>query len=103
MKSVVLIALMGMMVAAAPALAKSSYDQLPPGLQKKVAKGKALPPGWQKKLSGYHRGDHMDRDHYHYGDIYDIGHGRQRVEIEDRVYTIIKDTREIIDILNRQQ
>jgi len=25
-------------------------ENLPPGLQKKVARGKALPPGWQKKV-----------------------------------------------------
>ena len=27
-----------------------SYQQLPPGLQKNVARGKAVPPGWAKKL-----------------------------------------------------
>lgn len=47
------------------------YRNLPPGLQKKVARGKPLPPGWQKKMEpfpasldrilvplpgGYHRG-----------------------------------------------
>lgn len=26
---------------------------LPPGLQKKIAKGKPLPPGWQKKLQAF--------------------------------------------------
>lgn len=26
---------------------------LPPGLQKKLARGKALPPGWQKKLQQF--------------------------------------------------
>jgi hypothetical protein len=26
---------------------------LPPGLQKKVARGKPLPPGWQKKLQAF--------------------------------------------------
>lgn len=26
---------------------------LPPGLQKKIAKGKPLPPGWQKKLRAF--------------------------------------------------
>ena len=26
---------------------------LPPGLQKKLAKGKPLPPGWQKKLQAF--------------------------------------------------
>lgn len=72
---------------------------LPPGLQKKVERGQALPPGWQKKLD-YRRGDHFDRDLYQYGRVYDIDGRRQRIEIEDKVYTVIKDTREIVDILN---
>jgi hypothetical protein len=29
------------------------YQSLPPGLQKKVARGKPLPPGWQKKLQPF--------------------------------------------------
>lgn len=29
---------------------------LPPGLQKKIAKGKPLPPGWQKKLQPFPSG-----------------------------------------------
>jgi hypothetical protein len=29
------------------------YRDLPPGLQKKVARGGALPPGWQKKLEPF--------------------------------------------------
>src|SRR5688572_3496248 len=35
--------------------------QLPPGLQKKVARGGQLPPGWQKKLA---RGEVMAPDIY---------------------------------------
>lgn len=31
------------------------YQSLPPGLQKKVARGKPLPPGWQKKLQPFPR------------------------------------------------
>lgn len=27
------------------------YNQLPPGLQKNVARGKAIPPGWAKKTA----------------------------------------------------
>lgn len=82
------------------ALAGSPHEGgLPPGLQKKVDRGESLPPGWQKKLD-YHRGDHLDRELLDYGRVYDIDGRRQRVEIEDRVYTIIKDTREIVDILN---
>ena len=29
------------------------YRNLPPGLQKKVARGGALPPGWQKKMQPF--------------------------------------------------
>ena len=29
------------------------YQSLPPGLQKKVARGKPLPPGWQNKLQPF--------------------------------------------------
>lgn len=29
------------------------YRNLPPGLQKKVARGRALPPGWQKKFEPF--------------------------------------------------
>lgn len=101
MKSILTFALLGVMLAAGPVMAKSSHDdQLPPGLQKKVERGEPLPPGWQKKLN-YREGDYFDRDLLRYGDIRDLDGHRQRVEIEDRVYTIIKDTREIIDILDQ--
>lgn len=32
---------------------RPQYSKLPPGLQKKVARGKALPPGWQKKMEPF--------------------------------------------------
>lgn len=100
-KSILMGALLGLTIGAAPAMAKSPHgEQLPPGLQKKVERGEPLPPGWQEKLN-YHEGDHFDRDLLRYGNIYDIDGHRQRVEIEDRVYTIVKDTREIIDILDQ--
>lgn len=38
---------------------KKDFDQLPPGLQKKVARGKALPPGWQKKIEPGHSLDYQ--------------------------------------------
>lgn len=101
MKSVAMFVFVGMIVGTAPALAESPKDgQLPPGLQKKVERGEPLPPGWQRKLN-YQEGDYFDRELLRYGDVRDIDGGRQRVEVEDRVYTIIKDTREIIDILNQ--
>lgn len=74
--------------------------QLPPGLEKKVERGQPLPPGWQKKLN-YRVGDYFDRELLRYGQVRDLGDHRQRIELEDRIYTVIKDTREIIDILNR--
>ena len=101
MKSILMFALLGAMIGTAPAMAKSPESgQLPPGLQKKVERGQPLPPGWQKKLN-YQKGDHFDRDLLRFGNIRDVDGNRQRVEIEGRVYTIIKDTREIIDILNQ--
>ena len=42
-----------------------------------------------------------DRDLLPSPSLWTIDRDRQRVEVEDRVYTIIKDTREIIDILDQ--
>ena len=92
-------ALLGALIVSMPATAQPPGEQLPPGLQKKVERGQPLPPGWQKKLD-YREGDYFDEDLLRYGRVYDLDGSRQRVEIEDRVYTIIKDTREIIDIVN---
>ncbi|WP_336365527.1 hypothetical protein [Marinobacter sp. C2H3] len=75
---------------------------LPPGLQKKLDRGEALPPGWQDRVD-YHRGDHLDEAVIRYGHVYDIDGRRERVEVEDRVYTILKDTREIVDILKGER
>ena len=86
--------------AAMPVNAGNHSDALPPGLQKKVEQGKPLPPGWQKKLD-LRPGDRLYRDLYDYGDVRDIGDGRQEVRVEDRIYTVIKDTREILDILDQ--
>lgn len=44
-----------------PAPSNGTAKQLPPGLQKKLARGGNLPPGWQKKLQ---RGEVMDRETY---------------------------------------
>ena len=40
---------------------KEGSKQLPPGLQKKLARGGSLPPGWQNKLQ---RGEVLDREVY---------------------------------------
>lgn len=38
----------------------SQYRNLPPGLQKKLARGGTLPPGWQKKMQPFPAA--LDRD-----------------------------------------
>ncbi|MCE2572417.1 hypothetical protein [Motilimonas eburnea] len=73
---------------------------LPPGLEKKVDRGGELPPGWKKKLR---RGDILDWD------IYRFGHKRpgnkndkyEWIDIDNDTIKVIKNTREIVDILSR--
>ena len=81
---------------------------LPPGLQKKVARGGQLPPGWQKKVA---RGEVLD------GDVY-AGSNRlpQRIldrlpsgrdgtsirQVDDRVVRIMDATGIILDVLGGQ-
>jgi hypothetical protein len=87
-----------------------SYQQLPPGLQKNVARGKAVPPGWAKKLD----------DRYYYttvrngksvyilnDDVYRnariIGYPRDgvvRVNVDNRTVEILEATRAILNVLN---
>lgn len=79
--------------------------KLPPGLQKKLAAGKALPPGWQHKLA---RGDVLP------GDVRAAARplpaelsgrlpagpeGTVVLEIDGEFVRVVQDTMEIIDIL----
>lgn len=76
------------------------YRELPPGLYKKVARGRGLPPGWYKK---YHRGDRLDRDIYRRGRVIKR-HDRQGLillEVDDRLIHLVHDTREILSIVSR--
>lgn len=78
---------------------------LPPGLQKKVARGEDLPPGWQKKLQVGYR---IPNNVYAYArrlpnDVYNsYPHpvGTEDILIEDKLYRITKKTREIVDIID---
>ncbi|WP_309381456.1 hypothetical protein [Cerasicoccus frondis] len=80
-------------------------SSLPPGLQKKVARGGDLPPGWQKKLG---LGDVIPNDIFDHArplpkDIAEkIPHpaGTEDVQIEDEIYRVTKKTRQIIDIIS---
>ena len=81
-----------------PLYAKKDKSELPPGLQKKAAKGKQLPPGWQKKLK---RGGTLERDVYRRGTIIAPldPRGLITIRVDDRVIKLHQKTREIIDIL----
>ena len=83
---------------AAPAHAKKEPDQLPPGLQKKVQRGKPLPPGWQRKRAV---GEVLEQQ------IYDAGQivvpiddkGLVTLRVEGRLIRLFEATREVVEIL----
>lgn len=77
-------------------MAKQNKDELPPGLQKKQARGHELPPGWQKKLAV---GEVMDRDVYDHGRVVHRDGGLVTVSVEGKVVKVIENTREIVEIL----
>lgn len=79
------------------ALAKKDPGRLPPGLQKKVERGGELPPGWRKKLR---EGDTLGVRFYRAGRVEPVNARYEKVHVEDKVYTVIKNTREIVDILS---
>lgn len=77
---------------------------LPPGLQKKVARGKALPPGWQKKLA---RGEYIDDEYYGWGRalpddllrrLPPAPAGSEILQIEDQIIRLDAATRTILDV-----
>ncbi|HYD78684.1 MAG TPA: hypothetical protein VEC06_02660 [Paucimonas sp.] len=79
---------------------------LPPGLQKKVARGGQLPPGWQKKLA---RGEVMSPELYGLAKPAPVALIRQLppqppgtiiVHLEGKIVRLIQATHEIIDILD---
>lgn len=82
-------------------LSRRDYESLPPGLQKKVARGGKLPPGWQKKLQ---KGQRLPDDLYYNGQrlpVYDdIRHidGVSDVIIDNEVVRVIDATQTIIDV-----
>jgi len=83
---------------------KGKQHALPPGLQKKVARGGQLPPGWQKKVA---RGEVLS------GDLYSASStlpqnildqlvrqdGTSVRQVEDRVVRIMDATGLILDVL----
>ncbi|MEQ8261807.1 MAG: hypothetical protein RH947_16025 [Alcanivorax sp.] len=73
---------------------------LPPGLQKKVARGQSLPPGWQKKLN---KGRRLPDDLYYQGyplpdSVLRTPGGYSDVVIDNEVVRILDATQTIMDV-----
>ncbi len=79
-------------------------DGLPPGLEKKVARGGQLPPGWERKLKV---GEPLERDLYRQAEPVSDSiktqlpagpAGSIEVKLEGKVVRLYKATREIINV-----
>ncbi|MDC0662814.1 hypothetical protein [Marinobacter sp. SS21] len=90
---------LALLAASASVFANPSHGGLPPGLQKKVAQGQPLPPGWQRKLN-LARGDYLPDYLYRDRRVVDLDRRHQQVAVEDKVYIVLRNTLEIVDILN---
>jgi len=88
---------------------KKSGKKLPPGLQKKVARGGELPPGWKKKLA---IGEKLPEEYE--SEIESLPEeilarlpktsaGTEILQIGDEIIRVVENTREIIDILGINQ
>jgi Ni/Co efflux regulator RcnB len=83
-----------------------NHKKLPPGLQKKIARGKALPPGWQKKVSP---GQSLDYHVYRQGEsLPDIllrrlpppPTGSEILRVEDKIIRLNAATRTVLDVFD---
>jgi hypothetical protein len=81
------------------------HENLPPGLQKKQARGGELPPGWQKKVA---RGEVLDMTLYGQprplpeGLLNRLSTSPADTELrllDDRVMRLLDDSRAILDVL----
>ena len=79
-------------------------DTLPPGLQKKVARGKPLPPGWEKKVRVGYRLPVEYHTHIEPVPVTvvrrlpPIGPNEEIVRVENKIIKMVKATKLIIDI-----
>jgi hypothetical protein len=89
-----------------PPQSQAGKHGLPPGLQKKLARGKQLPPGWQKKVTP---GNTLDYQVYRQGDglpddlirrLPPSPIGSEIVRIENEIVRIDSATRTILDVFN---
>lgn len=95
----------GAMAKDKPEKNKSKKEKsLPYGLQKKVQRGGELPEGWQKKLQ---RGEVLDSELLKHSVLLDpktypskyMDKNTQIFRLQDKVFRVIKDTNEILEIL----
>ncbi len=89
-----------------PATSQKNHKDLPPGLQKKVARGKTLPPGWQKKVAP---GQSLDYHIYRQGEslpavllrrLPPSPVGSEILQIENKIVRLNSATRTILDIFD---
>jgi hypothetical protein len=80
--------------------------KLPPGMQKKVARGGKLPPGWEKKVG---RGEVLDREVFEHSkplpeelkkELPKQPEDTVLIKAEDKIIKVIKATREILDVFD---
>ncbi len=85
---------------------KQSHKELPPGLQKKVARGKTLPPGWQKKIAP---GQSLDYQVYRQGEsLPDVllrrlpppPIGSEILQVQNKIVRLNSATRTILDVFD---
>ncbi len=98
-KAIITILSIALAVSFSMAEAKSNKEkELPPGLQKKLARSGELPPGWEKKLTV---GERLDNEVYNEADVVVPvdEHGVVTVEIEGKVVRLMQASREIVEIL----
>ena len=68
--------------------------------EKKLIRAGWTPPGLSKR---YYRGDYLDRDIYKRGRVIERSkdNGTVRIEVDHTIIHMVRDTREILSILNR--
>lgn len=94
-----LLAALGLLLATGAVAAEKKGDRpLPPGLEKKAARGMPLPPGWQKKLKV---GEPLDEAVYRQATVVVPvdRRGFLTIRVEGKLIRLVEATREVVEIL----